>query len=262
MSIELENQITLLKEQLNYKNEYIKHLEDQLLKSNSIIKEYKRKYENLNIDADNEERPDKKRQKIRKTIGTERILQLKENPTSIYEIKSQGLLDMLIKENEELIEYIDNNNSSENMVQIPKSSYDRVIDEKKQISLERDGFIKLNDRLKKQYKLKIGKFLDVIYKFLGYKIEFINENKVKFIPKLGNEDNHEEHAKRFISVDMGNGEMKLNKESFSVGDSNLDVDIDRLVKFWVVENGQLCCLLSALTLELFEKEKYANSSTK
>lgn len=261
MSIELDDQIILLKEQLNYKNDYIKHLEDQLLKSNSLTKEYKRKYENLNISANNKEKPDKKRHKIVNSIGTERILQLKQNPTSIYEIKAQGLLDMLIKENEELIEYIDNNNSK-NVVQIPKSSYDRVIEEKTQLSLEKDGFAKLNDRLKRQYKLKIGKFLDVIYKFLGYKIEFINEDKVKFIPKLGNQYNSEGRIERFISVDMGNGEMKLNKESFCADDSNLDIDIDRLVKFWVVENGQLCCLLSALTLELFEKERDAISDIK
>ncbi|GME83945.1 unnamed protein product [Ambrosiozyma monospora] len=211
-----------------------------------------------------------------------RVLELKDNPTAKHYNISKKLLDQLRKENTDLLSKTlagqnQSPSSQSHQIQttVPISVYERMTTERQQLTSEIQGLNKRLLRLKEMYGKKSSKFMDLIFKVLGYKIEFLSDNKIKVIPKLlhqqsfkstsrkssGNRDNdsdddvdNDNHANAnsngYIIVELNKKKIKLNKDHFrNIGKS---INLDNLIQFWIEDKCEISCFFNALNLELYE----------
>lgn len=165
-----------------------------------------------------------------------RILQLRDNPFTKDQMVKKRRLELLLKENEDLIDRgaISDKNT------VPRSLYERLTFDVTQLENETFKLNKKITRLREVFNKKSLEFIDVVNSLLGFKLEFQSDGKVKMIPC--------HKPEKYLVADLNNNSLK----------SNLQSDIeswDALLEDLVVKNGQMPCFLATITLKLWEKNQ-------
>lgn len=173
---------------------------------------------------------------------TMRILQHKSNPTSVYQaIRSQTLED-LRKENESLLAQM----AGGTIVTVPIQTLRNVQNEVKR----RDDVIaqkeKMILRLREVFGAKSSEFREAVHSLLGYKLDFLQNGRVRLTSMYAGK------AEYAFLFDGEAGTMQLCGDAGA--DGALTDSIGNLIKFWSGEKNSIPGMLSALTLELLEKE--------
>lgn len=176
------------------------------------------------------------------------ILQLKINPLSKDQIVKQKTLDLLRKENENLINtYIKKLDSDS---QISKSVFEREEMDKIALQVKTEHLTKRIERLKQAYLEKSKEILLLISKYFGYSIEFIshpiNSNDLSSRIKL---------TSRFLNPENKNAHLIIDINSKSLnafGNCEFKNLCEDLKTKWNDKKGQIPCFLSELNLKLYE----------
>lgn len=179
------------------------------------------------------------------------ILQLRSNPFSNDQLVKQETLDLLRKENEDLITRFIKNGSVE---VIPKSVFARQENDKDMLQARIDVLNKKLNRLKTVYTDKSKEIFSIISRFFGYVIEFIpstiNPNdfcsKIKLVSRYMIKA-HAEQTPPYLILDVQSKTLKAN------GNYEFKTMCEELVSSWVNERHQIPCFLSALNLKIFEQ---------
>lgn len=173
-----------------------------------------------------------------------RILELKDNPVSRYRWVSGKMNGLLRAENDDLL-----NKTLAESNKVPLSSYKRLEYELKMEKKKVASSEKMMDRLKDKYNHGIRRFIEVVYKVLGYKIEFVTDWRVKIVPRLAKECS--------IGLDMSDiNVVRMNRHNIQKLDSGRGGRIvENLLKFWILDKRELSCFFSSLNLELYERKK-------
>ncbi|CAG8109104.1 unnamed protein product [Penicillium nalgiovense] len=229
--------------QNNFKSQ-VSILEKENLKLSSTIKNLEFSNKTLEEKLKNLENLESKKNELH-------ILQLKLNPASQDQQIKQQTLDLLNKENQDLIQTFIKNEKSNDM--IPKSLFERQEFDKSQLQAKIDQLNKRINRLREIYTQKSRDILSVISKFFGYSIEFlpspINSNnlssRIKLVSKYMN--NKDESNNAYLVLDMNTKSLKAN------GNLEFKTLCEDLVTNWVSDKDQIPCFLSALNLSIYEK---------
>lgn len=167
-----------------------------------------------------------------------RILQLRDNPLLKDQFIKRKHLELLKRENSDLLQAIQSNeNSDQELESVPISVYKTLKFEIKQQEDELFNANKKFVRLKEVFNKKSLDFIDVVNSLLGFRLEFQQDGKVKIISCFKPE--------KSLLVDLNQNTLK----------SNLDKDIENwenLLQFWVDQRGQIPCFLATITLKLWE----------
>lgn len=181
------------------------------------------------------------------------ILQLKSNPASKYDSIKQEMLDLLKKENEDLIRRLLATDNEANTTLLPKSVFERQEYDKSQLSSKIEQLSKRNSRLKEIYSQKSKEILSVISKFFGYTIEFlpgaINQNDLSSRIKLVSRYmlNKEDDINAYLILDVESKSLKAH------GSLEFKALCEDLVTNWINDKDQIPCFLSALNLSIYDK---------
>lgn len=182
------------------------------------------------------------------------MVQLKSNPFSKDQLVKQQSLDLLIKENQDLIKKFVEGIDDESIDLIPKSVFARQEQDKAILQTKVDQLTKKIHRLKTIYADKSKDILSIISKYFGYTIEFIpspiNPNdlssRLKLVSRyLSNKDNSAP-SNAYLILDLNSKSLKAN------GNLEFKSLCEDLVSNWVNEKGQIPCFLSALNLKIYE----------
>ncbi|KAK6876115.1 Spindle assembly checkpoint component MAD1 [Candida tropicalis] len=208
-------------------------LSSKLKQAEVIIKELKSKISDL--------------EKVESKQEEYRILQLKNNLIHQDQFIKKSTLDALRHENEELInKYVKHLDPKE---LIPRSIFQRQEDDKDKLQLQINQLNKRMNRLRDAFTKKSKDIITVIAKYFGFIIEFlpnpINPNDLfsriklrsRYIPT-------EEDC--YLIIDVENRGLKAH------GNYQFKSLCEDLAKYWVDENNQFPCLLSAVNLKLYE----------
>ncbi|KAG7830773.1 hypothetical protein KL920_001364 [Ogataea angusta] len=177
-----------------------------------------------------------------------RVLELRDNPAARHERVTRKMLEKLREENQRLV---DAKLATDQM--IPKTVYERVCLEQDQLQEEIKSLNKRMTRLREMFSSKAARFNEIVFLLLGYKIELLSETKLKMYPKFNRDS--------FIQVDLSrHGSKKgqlLDGDGIRVklpAEAGFQkVDVNNLIRFWVLEKQQPCCFFNALNLELYDK---------
>ncbi|KAF6069443.1 Mitotic checkpoint family protein [Candida albicans] len=176
-----------------------------------------------------------------------RILQLKNNLISQDQFIKQTTLIALWKENEELInKYIKNLPIEE---QIPKGVFQRQEDDKQRLQAQIDHLTKRSTRLREVFTKKSKDIITVIAKYFGFIIEFLPNpiNPTDLFSRIKLRSRYipsEEDC--YLIIDVENRGLKAH------GNFQFKQICEELAQYWVNENNQFPCLLSAVNLKLYE----------
>lgn len=182
------------------------------------------------------------------------MVQLKSNPFSKDQLVKQQSLDLLIKENQDLIKKFVEGIDDDSIDLIPKSVFARQEQDKTILQTKVDQLTKKIHRLKTIYADKSKDILSIISKYFGYTIEFIpspiNPNdlssRIKLVSRyLSNKDNSAP-SNAYLILDLNSKSLKAN------GNLEFKSLCEDLVSNWVNEKGQIPCFLSALNLKIYE----------
>ncbi|KAG7902403.1 hypothetical protein KL935_001311 [Ogataea polymorpha] len=177
-----------------------------------------------------------------------RVLELRENPAARHERVTRKMLEKLRQENQQLV---DAKLATDQL--IPKTVYERVCLEQDQLQEEIKSMNKRMTRLREMFSSKAARFNEIVFLLLGYKIELLSETKLKMYPKFNRDS--------FIQVDLGRHGSKIGhlldgdgiRVKLPAEAGFQKVDVDNLIRFWVLEKQQPCCFFNALNLELYDK---------
>lgn len=170
-----------------------------------------------------------------------RILQLRNNPFQNDQIIKKEKLEILEKINDDLLK------KSAFTETVPKSIFNNLEFEKNQLETKISDLNKRIQRLKEMFNIKSLEILNTINSLFGFKLEFLSSHKIKLISKFVKND------KNYIIIDTANQTLKLNK--FNDEDLEFFTTYNNLISFWIKEKNEVPCFLSALNLEMFEKEQ-------
>lgn len=190
-----------------------------------------------------------------------RILQHRSNPFAKDQLVKKETLDLLKKENEDLIaKYI----TSSDVEVVPKSIFARQEHDKELLQERLDHLSKKINRLKNVYADKSKEIIAIISRYFGYSIEFIpspmNPNdlcsKIKLVSKYLAQISEKTNTP-YLILDLHSKSLKAN------GDYEFKSTCEDLVNQWVSERNQIPCFLSALNLRIYEAyaEKVASVHT-
>ncbi|KAK9468696.1 spindle assembly checkpoint component Mad1 [Lipomyces arxii] len=171
-----------------------------------------------------------------------RILELKDNPVSRDQAVKKEMIDALRRENNLLIAQLENRQDSVGTV-ISQATLDRVKLELKEMQVQVAEKEKRMKRLKDIWSAKSMEFREAVYSLLGYKLDFLPNNKVRATSMFASCDEES------FTFDPDAGTMKLS----GAMDSIFAQECSNLIKFWVQERREIPCFLSALNLELYDK---------
>ncbi|CUS23212.1 LAQU0S08e04610g1_1 [Lachancea quebecensis] len=165
-----------------------------------------------------------------------RIMQLRDNPFSKDQLVKRKQLDLLLKENQDLL--AKRSFSPENSV--PRSLYDRLEFDIKQLESEIFKLNKKTARLREVFNRKSLEFIEVVNSLLGFKMEFQSDGKVKMISCYKPE--------KYLVADLHHNSLKSNLQS--------EIDSwDALLEEFVMKRGQMPGFLASVTLQLWEKQQ-------
>lgn len=161
-----------------------------------------------------------------------RILELRENPLARDQFVKRKQLELLQKENQDLLDQL---NANEDIKTVPISVYEAlnfdIKQQEQEIFKENKKFI----RLKEVFNKKSLEFIDVVNSILGFKLEFKQDGKVKIYSCY--------KPTKYLVVDLKKNTLE----------SNLNIENwDHLLNVWIEERGQIPCFLATITLQLWE----------
>lgn len=179
-----------------------------------------------------------------------RILALRSNPTSEYQAIKQSTLDILRKENTELLSQLQG--PSKMLIDsVPSSTLTAAKLEHAATLRALESEKKRNDRLMKVWGAKSTEFRQMVISLLGWDIVFMRDGKTRmtsfFYPSKDDDENS-------IVFDGEKGTMKISGGP----ESAFAIKISDQVRFWCHERGSIPCFLAALTLEFWEEKNVAD----
>ncbi|POS85187.1 hypothetical protein EPUL_003759, partial [Erysiphe pulchra] len=179
-----------------------------------------------------------------------RILTLRSNPTSDYQAIKQSTLDVLRKENAQLLSQLQG--PSKALVDsVPSSTLAAAKLEHSATLRALESERKRNDRLMKVWGAKSTEFRQMVISLLGWDIVFMRDGKTRmtsfFYPSKDDDENS-------IVFDGEKGTMKISGGP----ESAFAIKISDQVRFWCHERGSIPCFLAALTLEFWEESNVAD----
>lgn len=213
--------------------------------------EYLRKIRSLNAELEITKREDTLlRQeldglKATRSVGTQRILEYKENPTAKYQAIRTSTLTNLKTENAALVAELCGKGS----VTVPIQTLRNAEQETRRLEGTIKQKEKMIQRLKEVFSAKSSEFREAVYSLLGYKLDFLPNGRVRLTSMYAETT---EHA--FI-FDGEAGTMQLSGGDESQANASFMQAVGNLIKFWSGEKNSIPGMLSALTLELLEKEE-------
>lgn len=178
--------------------------------------------------------------------NTHRVLHHKDNPTSKFQaIRTQALKDLQI-ENAALLAQL----AGKNVVTVPIQSLRNAETESHKLMDTIKQKEKMIQRLKEVFSAKSSEFREAVYSLLGYKLDFLPNGRVRLTSMYAEQTDH-----AFI-FDGEAGTMQLSAgESTSVDKANpFLASVNNLISYWSGERHSIPGMLSALTLELLEKD--------
>ncbi|CAH2355545.1 spindle assembly checkpoint component Mad1p [[Candida] railenensis] len=181
-----------------------------------------------------------------------KVLQLRANNISKDQLVKQHTIDLLRKENKDLI----SNSQSDS---IPRSVFERQEDDKEILQTKIDQLSKRISRLREVYSKKSCDILSIISKFFGYSVEFLpspinpedlTSSRIKLVSK------YIQDSSAYLVIDVNSKLLKAN------GSNDFKQMCEELVTNWVNGKDQIPCFLGALNLKLYasyEKRKSAEN---
>lgn len=164
-----------------------------------------------------------------------RIVELRDNPLRKDQFVKKQQLDLLKKENADLLKA---SMGEERINTVPTSVYNSL---KFDIQQQEQEILKANKkfmRLKEIFNKKSLEFIDVVNSILGFKLEFRQDGKVKIYSCY--------KPDKSLMVDLRKNTL----------DSTLQLENwDELLQYWITERGQIPCFLATLTLQLWESSQ-------
>ncbi|GEQ69945.1 hypothetical protein JCM33374_g3621 [Metschnikowia sp. JCM 33374] len=182
---------------------------------------------------------------------SQQVLELRSNPFQADQLIKQESLNLLRKENQDLIaKYV----NLEKIDSIPKSLFARQENDKDILQAKIDQLVKKISRLRSAYADKSRDIMATISRFFGYTIEFIpspiNPNdlcsKIKLVSKYISHDDPDASIP-YLIIDVHSKSLKAN------GNYEFKSICEDLVDRWVSEKHQIPCFLSALNLVIYEE---------
>ncbi|POG68719.1 spindle assembly checkpoint component Mad1 [Rhizophagus irregularis DAOM 181602=DAOM 197198] len=196
---------------------------------------------------------------------TIRVLEMKDNPASKEFSLRENRLQGLATENQDLktklkelyqilenhptitLELTEDNDSEKETIRVfPIQSYLNLEEENKQLIDQVADKEKRMTRLKEVWKAKAQEYREAVYSLLGYKVEFLENGRVRLTSMYSEQD---DHSLVFTSDEDNLGTMQL----VDGGNTEYIKSLDNLIKYWVVERGSIPCFLSSLTMDLIGK---------
>ncbi|KAK9459744.1 spindle assembly checkpoint component Mad1 [Lipomyces oligophaga] len=171
-----------------------------------------------------------------------RIVQLRDNPFSRDQIVKKDMLDTLRLENQSLLAQLDGRREDVGQV-VSVNTLDRLRLEIKEMQKEVAEKEKRMTRLKQIWGTKSVEFREMVYSLLGYKLDFLPNNKIRATSIFATSDDES------FTFDPTNMTMKLSGKS----DSPFAQECSNLITFWVHERREIPCFLAALNLELYDR---------
>lgn len=179
------------------------------------------------------------------------ILQLKLNPISKDQFVKQQELTALRKENEDLITMYIKKSIVDDL--IPKSVFERQEVDKQILQSKIDQLSKRITRLRDTYSQKSKDILSIISKYFGYVVEFLpsplNPNDLTSRLKLTPKSIQAVDKSSYVIIDLESKNLKAyGNHIFKQLFDEINQGIDDPTK-------QIPCLLSAITLKVYERYK-------
>ncbi|KAK9367259.1 spindle assembly checkpoint component Mad1 [Lipomyces kononenkoae] len=171
-----------------------------------------------------------------------RVVELRDNPASKDQIVKRTMLEALQKENNSLIAQLDGRREDIGQV-VGVTTLDRLKLEMKEMQSLVAEKEKRMKRLKEIWSAKSMEFREAVYSLLGYKLDFLPNNKVRATSMFAASDEES------FTFDPELGTMKLSGRA----DSPFAQECSNLIQFWVQERREIPCFLAALNLELYDK---------
>lgn len=171
-----------------------------------------------------------------------RILELKGNPTAKHEGIKVKRLEALKKENEDLLNQINRNTSSKNLV--PISTLDRVRDEMKETRRSLAEQEKRMERLKTVFSKKSLEIRECVNSLLGYKIDMLPNKKVRATSIHATSD---ELSFTFVP------DHSIKNKFIGLDENPALQEFENLITFWIKERNDIPCFLAAINLELYDR---------
>lgn len=177
-----------------------------------------------------------------------RILEVRLNPFALDQLVKQETLNLLRKENEDLIsKYV----KHDDVDLVPRSLFARQENDKDILQGRIDQLTKKINRLRTVYAEKSKEIIAVISRYFGYTIEFIpssmNPNDLCSKIKLVSKYLAQKEASPYLVLDVHTKSLKAN------GNFEFKSMCEELVSQWVSEKNQIPCFLSALNLRIWEE---------
>ncbi|RHZ53798.1 hypothetical protein Glove_437g42 [Diversispora epigaea] len=255
----LKNQISVLEQ------DELKIHSAELIKQNELLQETIKELKNENASLKKEVSSlDQQVVSLQQAVGRgeynrecTKLLEMKENPSTTEYAIRRSALQALKTENQQLLERLKSHlkhdkeleeDYDENNV-IPIQSFFNLEGENNQL-IEQIAKKEIRiTRLLEAWKAKAQEFREAIYSLLGYKLEFLENGRVRLTSMYSEQD---DHSFVFTSDDDDCGTMQL------IGGGNTEYikSLDSLIKYWVVERNSIPCFLSSLTIKLFESTTF------
>lgn len=176
------------------------------------------------------------------TVAHSRVLQLRDNPVARDQAIKKSMLDTLREENNSLLAQLENRRDDIGQM-VSVNTLDRLKLEIKDMQREVADKEKRIKRLKEIWSAKSVEFREAVYSLLGYKLDFLANNKVRATSMFANSDDES------FTFDPAAGTMKMGGRT----DSPFALECANLITFWVQERREIPCFLAALNLELYDK---------
>ncbi|KAF9196634.1 coiled-coil domain-containing protein mad1 [Haplosporangium sp. Z 11] len=198
---------------------------------------------------------------------TSRVLELKDNPASRHQAVRQHMLDSLAEENAVLLKLVaqlqqqhqqqgqslqvDENGDQQVELNdtgiIPAASFKRLTEEHQRLQTEMTEKDKRTKRLRQEWKLKSGEFLEAVRSLLGYKVVFHDNGQVELASVYNAQA---EQSFLFTSGVDDEGTMQM------VGSRSQEYmeQHKEALDYWVNRHGSIPAFLSRVTLDLVEKQ--------
>ncbi|KAK9324763.1 spindle assembly checkpoint component Mad1 [Lipomyces orientalis] len=171
-----------------------------------------------------------------------RVLELRDNPAAKDQIVKRKMLDVLQNENNSLLAQLHGRREDIGQV-VGVNTLDRLKLEMKELETLVEEKEKRMKRLKEIWSAKSMEFREAVYSLLGYKLDFLPNNKVRATSMFATSDEES------FTFDPELGTMKLSSRA----DSPFAQECSNLIQFWVQERREIPCFLAALNLELYDK---------
>jgi mitotic spindle assembly checkpoint protein MAD1 len=232
----------------------------EILRKNRKLQEDYNQLQTQNAVLDSEIRAQSKQlESFKSSSSRTRILELRNNPTAKVQAIKQSTLDALEAENDALKAQLEgrlptttHSSNARDTQLVPKASLSRL-----QLELQdRDASIaskeKSQKRLRDIFAAKAHEFRDAVFSLLGWKLEFQPNGRVKatsmFNPGTKGADEDEGEG-NYIVFDGENATMKVSGGT----NSKFAKEIRGMIDHWVDGQGQVPCLLAAMTLEFYDR---------